>query len=49
MRTKIIYECGCIGNISDNNIYMRYISCPEHKDMHEILDPPSKVIVREEH
>ncbi len=47
MGTKIIYECGCIGNISDNNIYMRYISCAEHKGMHEILDPPSKIVSEE--
>lgn len=48
MGKKLTYECGCIGNISSHNIFMRFISCEEHKGLHEIIRPPTKIIKREE-
>jgi hypothetical protein len=44
MSKKIYYECGCTGYISSTMVFVRIVSCDEHKDIPNIVKPQSKVI-----
>jgi hypothetical protein len=43
MALKIYYDCGCIGYVSNQRIFVRVTSCAEHQSLAGIVKPQSDV------
>lgn len=43
MARKIYYDCGCIGYVSNQSVYVRVTSCAEHNSLAGIVKPKSIV------
>lgn len=44
---KIYYDCGCIGYVGSQGLYVRTSSCSNHKAISAVVRPPNTAIKNE--